>query len=159
LGWRYVNFLFKEKKYLSFIDRLIRLPLFYFLSHLPFCIGAAFVPFKGCPVELAEEIKKPIRGKWLKVVERINPEKILVISRQEKNLLRAFINNSPELKKYNIEIISNIADVSYGKFTSNFKILIKPYHKHRYVDENLIYLGDLRDYLFWGRGKNKFVLV
>lgn len=159
LGWRYASFLFKEKKYLLFIDRLIRLPFFYFLSHLPFCINTAFIPFRGCPVKLAGEIKKPVRKKWLKVVEKINPSKILIISRQEGNLLRAFIDNSPELKKYKIEIISNIADVSCEKFTGNFKILIKPYHKHRHVDQDLIYLGDLRDYIFWGRKKNKFILV
>jgi len=159
LGWRYAGFLFKEKKYLAFLDRLIRLPFFYFLSHLPFFINTAFIPFKGCPVKLSAQIQKPIRQKWLKVVEKINPDKILIISRQEGNLLQAFIDNSPELKKYNIEIVSNIATVSQGKFTGNFEILIKPYRKHRHVDENLIYLGDLRDYLFWGRKKNKFVLV
>lgn len=159
LGWVYARFLFKEKKYFSFIDRLIRLPFFYFLSHLPFCIGTAFIPFRGCPVELVKNIKKPVRKKWLKAVEKINPEKIVIISRQERNLLRAFIDNSPELKKYNIEIMSNVADVSCGKFTGKFKILIKPYQKQGHVDEGLIYLGDLRDYLLWGRKKSKFILV
>ena len=159
LGWSYARFLFKEKKYFSFIDRLIRLPFFYFLSHLPFFIGTAFIPFKGCPIELAEKIRKPVKEKWLKTVEKINPQKIVIISRQEKNLLKAFIDNSPELKKYNIEIMSNIAGVNRGKFTGKFKIIIKPYRKQWYVDESLIYLGDLRDYFLWGRKNNKFILV
>jgi hypothetical protein len=159
LGWRYVHFLFKEKKFFLFLDRLIRLPFFYFLSHVPFCIKAAFVPFKGCPVSLAGEIRKPIRLKWLKAVEKLNPEKIIIISRQEKNILQAFINSCPELKKYNLEIISNVARLDQGKFTGKFDILINPYRKQGYINNDLIYLGDLRDYLFWGRNKPKFILV
>jgi len=159
LGWGYARFLFKEKKYLAFVDRLIRLPFFYFLSHLPFCINAAFIPLKGCPIDLAEKIKKPVRKKWLEAVEKINPKKIVIISRQERSLLQAFVDNAPELKKYNIEIISNVAGISDGKFTGKFKILIKPYQKQGHVDADLIYLGDLRDYLFWGRRKSKFILI
>jgi hypothetical protein len=159
LGWIYARFLFQEKKYFSLFGKLIKLPFFYFLSHLPFCMGAAFVPFEGCPFELVKKIKKPVREKWLKIIEKINPEKIIIISRQEKNLLLAFISNSPELKKYKIEVISNIADVVDKKFTGKFKIIIRPYQKEGYVDENLIYLGDLRDFVLWGRKKNKFILV
>ncbi len=159
LGWSYARFLFKEKKYFSFIDRLIRLPFFYFLSHLPFCISTAFIPFKGCPVELAEKIKKPVRKKWLEAVRRLNPEKIIIISRQEENILQAFVNNCPELKKYNPEIISNVAGISGGKFTGKFEILINPYQKQEHINEDLFYLGDLRDYFLWGRKKSKFILV
>ncbi len=159
LGWRYLRFLFKEKKYLLFLDRLVKLPFFYFSSHLPFCISVAFVPFNGCPVDLVKEIRKPVRKKWLKVVEKINPEKIVIISRQERNILQAFIDNSPELKKYNIEIISNVAGISSGKFTGKFEILINPYQKQAHINEDLFYLGDLRDYFLWGRKKSKFILV
>jgi hypothetical protein len=159
LGWKYASFLFKKGKYFSFVDRLIRLPFFYFLSHLPFFINTAFIPFLGCPIDLAQKIKKPVRGKWLKAVEKIKPEKIIIISRQERSLLQAFIDNSPELKKYNIEIFSNIAETSGGKFTGKFKILIKPYQKQGHVDEDLIYLGDLRDFILWGHKRKKFILV
>jgi len=159
LGWCYIRFLFKEKKYLSFIDKLIRLPFFYFLSHLPFFIKTAFIPFEDCPIELINEIRKPLSKKWLEAVKKLNPEKIIVISRQEKNILRAFIDNCPELKKYNPEIISNVAGVSGGKFTGKFEILINPYQKQEYINEDLFYLGDLRDYFLWGRKKSKFILV
>ena len=117
------------------------------------------MPFKDCPIELINEIRKPLRKKWLKAVRRLNPDKIIIISRQERNLLRAFISNSPELKKYNIEIISNVADINDRKFTGNFKILVNPYQKQGHVDKDLIYLGDLRDYFLWGREKSKFILV
>ncbi|MFH1401965.1 MAG: hypothetical protein ABIG40_03330 [Parcubacteria group bacterium] len=159
LGWRYIRFLFKEKKYFLFADRLVRLPFFYFFSHLPFFIQTAFVPFKDCPVELINETRKPLKKKWLKTVKELNPDRIIIISRQDKNILEAFIDNCPELKKYNPEIISNVAGINGGKFTGKFEILVNPYQKQEHINEDLFYLGDLRDYFLWGRRKNKFILV
>lgn len=160
LGWEYVHFLFLNKKYFSALNKLISLIFFYFLSHLPFCMKLAFIPFRGCPVELIGKIKKPINKKWLKIVEKNNPEKIIIISRQEKNILQLFIKNSPELKKYNnIEILANAADVKDGQFTGKFRISIRQYHKQGYINDDLVYLGDLRDYVLWGRKKKKFILI
>lgn len=160
LGWEYIRFLFQRKQYLLVLDRLFCLPFFYFLSHLPFCMRMAFVPFRGCPVELAEKIKKPVSIKWLKVVEKINPKKIIIISRQEKNLLQIFIKNSLELRKFNnIEIFSNTAEINNGKFTGKFAISIRQYHKQGYIDNDLVYLGDLRDFVLWGCKKKNFILI
>jgi glycosyltransferase involved in cell wall biosynthesis len=159
LGWRYLIFLLRKRKYFSFVGKAIKLAFFYFLSHVPHYIHTAFFPFRGCPIELIHEVKKPLRRKWLEAIEKIWPEKIIVISRQEKNLLEAFIGNKQELKKYKFEIKSNIALIKDGKFTGKIEIIISPYRKHGYIDDDLIYLGDLRDYFLWGRKKNNFILV
>jgi hypothetical protein len=159
LGWSYIRFLFGKKKYLLFADRLIKLPFFYFFSHLPFFINTAFIPLKDCPLELVNGIKKPLKKKWLEAVTRLNPEKIIIVSRQDRNILQAFINQRPELKKYNLEIVANEAVIKEGKFTGKFKISINPYHKHEYVNPDLFYLGDLRDYLLWGRKRSNFILI
>jgi hypothetical protein len=161
LGWKYIHFLFKKGKYGLFLKSIFKLPFFYFLSRLPSCMNLALEPFYNCPIELVDQIKKPIRKKWLNFIEKNNPEKIIIISRQEKNLLRIFIENSSDLKKYRdkIEIISNSAVIKDDKFTGEFMISIGQFQKQGYVDDKLIYLGDLSDYLFWGRKNQKFILI
>ena len=159
LGWVYLRFLFKKKKYLHFFNRLIALPSFYFLSHIPQYTHLAFLPFKGCPVELVREAKNPIKKKWIAEAERVNPEKIIIISHQEGTILREFIKNTPELKNYTFEIISNSAQIEAGLFTGKSEIKINLYTKYKFVDKNFFYLGDLRDYIFYGRKTEKFILI
>ena len=159
LGWIYLRFLFRKKKYLRFINRSISLPLFYFLSHIPSFIYTAFIPLKDCPVELVQEIKNPLRGKWLDKIEKLKPNKIIIISHQEKTILETFIKNNPKLKKYNFEIISNLAFIKEGKFTGKSKIIITPHTKYGYINKEWLYFGDLRDYLLYGRKEDKFILI
>lgn len=156
LGWRYLFFLFKKRKFLS---RLIELPFFYFLSYFPSYIGTAFVPFKNCPIELISEIKNPLKIKWLAKIKELKPEKIVIISHQEKTILAQFIKNNSELKKYNFEIMANTAFIENGNFTGKSKIIITPYTKYGYIDERYIYLGDSRDYLLYGRKSKNFIFV
>ena len=159
LGWVYLRYLLKKEKYLQFFDRLIKLPVFYFLSYIPQYTYLAFLPFKGCPFELASEVKNPVKKKWISEIERLKPEKIIVISHQEKTILGKFIKNTPELKNYNFEIISNSAQIEDGKFTGKSEIKINLYTKYKFVDKNFFFLGDMRDYLFYGRKAEKFILI
>lgn len=159
LGWHYLRFLFRKKKYLQFLDRLIRLPLFYFLAYIPRYTFTAFLPFKDCPVELINEINKPLRKKWLDKIEEFMPDRIVIISHQERTILETFIKNSPELRKYNFEIISNAAPIREGKFTGKSEIIITPHTKYGYINKNWVYLGDLRDYRLYGKKAEKFILI
>jgi|GEM_PF-6335431 len=159
LGWSYLRFLFGQKKYLQFTDRLIKLPFFYFLSYIPRYTFTVFLPFKDCPIELINEIKNPLKEKWLAKVEELKPDKIIIISHQEKTILKTFIQNVPELRKYNFEIISNTAPIKEGKFTGKSEIIITPYTKYGYINKDWVYLGDLRDYLLYGRREEKFILI
>jgi len=159
LGWRYLRFLFREKRYLRLINRSIGLPIFYFLSYIPYYVYTAFIPFKDCPIELIKEIKNPLREKWLDKIEKLKPDKIIIISHQERTILKTFIQNDSRLRKYNFEIISNIAFIKEGKFTGKSKIIVTPYTKYGYIDKNQVYLGDLRDYFLYGKGKEKFILI
>ena len=159
LGWIYLGFLFRKKKYPRFINRLIRLPFFYFLSYVPSYVYTAFIPFKDCPVELIKEIKNPLREKWLDKIEKLKPDKIIIISHQEKTILKTFIENNPKLQKYNFKIISNSAFVEEGKFTGKSEIIITPYTKYGYINKGWVYLGDLRDYIFYREKEGNFILI
>lgn len=159
LGWRYLFFLFREKKYLQFLDRFFKLPLFYFISLIPQYVHTAFLPFKGCPVGLIKEIKNPLKDKWIKVIKEINPERIIIISHQEETVLKAFIESNHRLKNYNFEIISNRAIIEKGKFTGEAEVIINPRTKYQYVNKELIYIGDLKDYFYYGEKKDNFILV
>ena len=159
LGWLYLRLLFKKKRYLRLINRSIRLPFFYFLSYIPSYIYAVFIPFKDCPIELIKEIKNPLREKWLDRIEKLKPHKIIIISHQEKTILKIFIQNNPKLRKYNFKIISNTAITKEGKFTGKSQIIITPLTKYGYINKSWIYLGDLKDYFFYGRKNEKFILT
>lgn len=159
LGWSYLRFLFRQKQYLKLIDKLIRLPFFYCLSYIPRYTYAAFLPFKDCPVGLINEIKNPLRKNWLDKIEEFKPDKIIIISHQERTVLETFIRNIPELRKYNFEIISNVALIEDGKFNGESEIKITPYTKYGYINKDWIFLGDLRDYILYGKGKKNFILI
>jgi hypothetical protein len=159
LGWRYLFFLFKKRKILKFFDRLIELPFFYFLSYIPNYIYTAFIPFRDCPLGLVNEIKKPLRKKWINKIKELKPEKIIIITHQEKKILKRFIFNNPDLRNYNFEIIANTAFIENGNFTGKSKIIITPYTKYGYINSKYIYLGDFLDYLLYGRKSKNFIFI
>jgi hypothetical protein len=126
---------------------------------VPRYIYTAFLPFEGCPIELIYEIKNPLKANWLYTIKKLRPDKIVVISHQAKIILEGFIQNNPELQKYNFEIISNIAFLKEGKFTGKSEIVINHHTKLKYINKNQVFLGDLKDYSLYGKRPKKFILI
>lgn len=159
LGWFYLGYLLKNKHWGSFLNKLFQLPFFYFLSWIPRYFHKAFYPFKDCPVDLLQKLKNPVKEDWVNKVEEFNPEKIIIITDQERTILETYIGLTPTLKKYNFEIISNEVEIKNNKFTDRVNIKLTPTTKAQYIQNDKVYLGDLRDYLFY-RGKlKKFILI
>ncbi len=149
LGWLYLFYLFKEKKYYLLIKKLIQLPRYYIIYLITQNIERAYVPFKDCPINLILSSKKRIKKSWLK---KVGSSKVVIITRQDKNLLDLFLKG--KIKNY--RIVGNEAETVNGKITGNIKVNITNKNKLDFIDKNIPYIGDLRDYLRFGK-KVKFV--
>ncbi|MAE42566.1 hypothetical protein CMO93_02240 [Candidatus Woesearchaeota archaeon] len=159
LGWAYLFYLLKKGKYLELIERLLQLPLFYFVSFIPKFTYTAFIPFKDCPLSLIDKIDNKLNKKWLNQISKLNPKKIIIITRQEKAVLLGFISRNKILKKFNFEIISNEAQIKNKKFTGKVNIRITPTSKYKFVKKDLLFIGDFHDYMRYGCKNRNFILV
>ena len=157
LGWLYLSYLLKNRKYIRFISRLIELPLFYFLSSIPCLIHTAFLPFRGCPINLAGKINNKLNKRWLKKIKELKPKKIIIVTHQDKTLVERYIRKKGIPGRF--KIISNRMEIKKGRFTGKAKVSITYMTKYDYVNKDILYIGDLKDYTYYGRKNRNFYRV
>jgi hypothetical protein len=159
LGWKYLFYLFSKRKYLDFLSRIIELPFFYFVSFIPKYVHTAFIPFRNCPIELTNQVNNRLKTKWLKLIQKYDPEKIIVVTHQDKSLLLGFLKNKGLTKRYNFEIMSNEGVIKNKKYNGKAKIKINTSTKYDYIKKDNIFIGDYRDYIHYGINHKNFVLI
>lgn len=159
LGWKYLAYLFNNREYLDFLSRIIELPFFYFVSFIPQYVHTAFIPFRNCPVELINQVDNRLKTKWLNLIQKYNPEKIIVVTHQDKSLLLGFLDNKGLIKKYNFEFISNEGIIKNKKYNGKAKIKITTSTKYDYIKKETTFIGDYRDYIHYGINHKNFILI
>jgi hypothetical protein len=157
LGWIYLGYLFKQGKYLKFLDRLIELAFFYFISSVPRFIFTAFIPFRGCPIELADKVNNRLNKRWLKKIKEIKPKRIIIVTHQDKTLIERYIRKKGIPGRF--KIVSNRMEIKKGRFTGKAKVRITYLTKYDYVKRDILYIGDFKDYTYYGRKSRNFSLV
>ncbi|NHJ03550.1 MAG: hypothetical protein EAX90_01915 [Candidatus Heimdallarchaeota archaeon] len=159
LGWYYLGYLFTNKFFGKFISRLFELPFYYFISLIPNFVHTAFIPFRGCPISLIDKVNNKLKTKWVKLIEKYNPEKIIIISHQDKTLLLGFLKNKKLIQKYNFELISNEGEILKNNFSGKVTIKVNVYTKYRYINKEILFLGDIKDYFRYGLHNKNFLLI
>ena len=159
LGWKYLLHLLSKGKIAKFLLKLIELPFYYFISLNPRFVHTAFIPFRGCPIVLVERLNNKLKKNWTDFIVRLEPKKIKIISHQDRALILGYLKNKGLAMKYNFEIISNEGLIQGDVFTGKAKIIINKHTKYEFVDRNLPFLGDFRDYRRYGKKNENFIFI
>lgn len=159
LGWKYLFYLFQKRRYAVFFSRLIELPFFYFLSCIPGYVHTAFIPFRDCPVCLANQVNNRLKKEWLEKIKQYGSGKIIIITHQDRYLLMEYLKNRGLTKRYDFDLISNEGIIKNGRYSGKARIWVNASTKYDYIRKNRIFMGDYKDYLYYGARNENFVLI
>lgn len=81
--------------------------------------------FEGCPVKVIDQSTERLRQKdeWLEFIDRLNPEKIGIVSQNNKRFIEKYLNKIKLPYEIKVER-ANIPEIKNGIYTGNAKVYV-----------------------------------
>ncbi len=119
--FNYISYLWEQHSYKNLRKVIIKI-LRYEISK---DIRNFFYLFEECPIEVIDKSTDKLRqnDEWLNVIERLKPEKIGIVSRNNRGFIKRYLDTKELSDKVKI-IVANVPEIKNGIYTGNVKLYV-----------------------------------